>query len=59
MATVSVSIIDQRSGSLRIANVTLLQFEDENRRVYLQPADGEPLRIDLVAGDSVIVTVEG
>lgn len=59
MATVSVSIIDQRAGSLRIANVTLLQFEDENRRVYIQPAHGEPLRIELVAGDSVIVTVEG
>jgi hypothetical protein len=37
---------------------TLLQFEDENRRVYLQPAEGEPQRVELAEGDSLIVTME-
>ena len=47
-----------RSASFKLAHVALPQLERENARIYLQPVEGDPIRLDLVPGDSVVLTVE-
>ena len=48
----------QQSGRVRMAHVTLPELERENQRIYLQPQQGEPIRVELEQGDSVVLTVE-
>lgn len=55
--TFTVEILQQH-GALLLHGVELPEIEREGERIYLQPIQGEPKRVDLVAGDSIILTVE-